>query len=165
METAVKEFNVLKTIALINRESILKNVFNATLKTNTYNYSTLVSDVIGKTLSEDKLKTLKDIYENIIVKTYSQQYGEISLEEKTPRRYGKNKIISDIIAQNGFTTELQKTMLALNDLKLMYINLNGKGVSDQFRGTTKLSDEDNRAIRAAILTFEKKVGYITKRKK
>lgn len=58
---------------------------------------------------------------------------------KTPRRYGKIQIEKDIITQGGVATEIQKTMLALNELKSAYMNLLGKGTSDRYRGTSKIS--------------------------
>ena len=85
--------------------------------------------------------------------------------EKTPRRYGKVLIENDILKQNGESTELQKTMLALNDLKSMYINLNGKGTSDRFKGTNKISDADGKTIRAIVRTFRKKTEHIRNPKK
>lgn len=79
---------------------------------------------------------------------------------KTPRRYGKIQIENDIITQGGVTTELQKTMLSLNELKSAYINLQGKGTSDHYRGTSKISDVDGKKIRSAINEFAKNVEHI-----
>lgn len=79
---------------------------------------------------------------------------------KTPRRYGKIQIENDIITQGGVTTELQKTMLALNELKSAYINLQGKGTSDHYRGTSKISVADGKKIRYAIREFVKQVEHI-----
>ena len=80
---------------------------------------------------------------------------------KTPRRYGKIQIENDIITQGGVTTELQETMLAINELKSLYINLQGKGTSDHYKGTSKISVADGKMIRRAISVFEKQVKHIS----
>ena len=86
-------------------------------------------------------------------------------ELKTPRRYGKIQIEKDIINQGGFATELQKTMLSLNELKSLYINLQGKGTSDHYKNTSKISNADGKTIRLAIYEFINKVEHISKSKK
>ena len=88
----------------------------------------------------------------------------MSEKAKTPRRYGKTQIEEDIIKQNGVATELQKTMLALNVLKSLYINLQGKGTSDHYKGTSKISVADGKIIRSAISDFEKEIKHISLRK-
>lgn len=85
--------------------------------------------------------------------------------KKTPRRYGKIQIEKDINKQGGVATEIQKTMLALNKLKSLYINLQGKGTSDQYKRTSKISVTDGRIIRSAINEFIGKVQYISQSKK
>lgn len=80
---------------------------------------------------------------------------------KSPRRYGKIQIEKDIIAQGGFITDTQKTMLALNRLKSMFMNLQGKGASDQYRSTSKISLADGKKIRVAIHEFKKEIEHIS----
>jgi hypothetical protein len=81
--------------------------------------------------------------------------------KKTPRRYGKLQIEKDIVYQNGVITELQKTMLLINDLKSLYINLQGKGTSDRYRNTNKFSKRDGQKIRFAIKRFKEEVKSIS----
>lgn len=86
-------------------------------------------------------------------------------ELKAPRRYGKVQIEKDIIEQCGIPTELQKTMLSLNELKSAYINLQGKGTSDYYRCSSKISVSDGKNIRSAISEFLKQVEHILHPKK
>lgn len=85
--------------------------------------------------------------------------------KKTPRRYGKIQIEKDIISQGGIVTELQKTMLALNELKSLFLNLHGKGTSDHYKKTSKISVADGKKIRSAISDFKEKVKHISHPKK
>ena len=149
MENTTLEFSTIKTKRLVNKIPILKNMFGVLKETE--------SDEVA----------LKEIFMEIIEPKdiYREQYDKLPLVEKTPRRYGKVLIENDILKQNGESTELQKTMLALNDLKSMYINLNGKGTSDRFKGTNKISDADGKTIRAIVRTFRKKTEHIRNPKK
>jgi hypothetical protein len=86
---------------------------------------------------------------------------KIKQELKIPRRYGKQQVEKDIIHQNGVITELQKTMLSINELKSLYINLQGKSTSDRYRNTNKISKRDGQKIRFAIKRFKEEVKSIS----
>ena len=159
------EFSPIKTIKLINKTDLLKTVYN---ESNTpYNYMALKAQIETEKLPSDTLESLESIFDAVIKNrdSYLVEYMEIQEVEATPRRYGKLQIQKDIIAQGGDSTELQKTMLALNELKSMYLNLNGKGVSDHYKSTEKLSVAEQRAIRSAVSTFRKMTASALKRKK
>lgn len=159
------KFNPLVTIKLINKENVLKDVFVS--MTGPYNYATLTKEAETNSLSKEKTETLVKIFDGIIVPKaiYASQYEHISLAKKKDRRYGKVMIDADIKTQDGVATELQKTMLVLNELKSMWLNLDGKGVSDHYRGTSKLSSSDMRTIMSAVLTFKKKTEKVRNSKK
>jgi len=165
MKTETIEFNAFKTIKLINKETLLKSVYNASQED--FNYMALKKAVDESSLSPEKIASLKNIFDNIIQpkKLYSSQYVELEAKESTPRRYGKVQILADIATQGGIPTNEQTMMLSLNDLKSMFLNLHNKGTSDHFKGTTKLSEADARVINAAVLTFKKKISPILKRKR
>jgi len=102
------------------------------------------------------------IINRVVLKNLSLPKLNIMIEKlKTPRRYGKIQIEKDIIKQCGVATELQKTMLALNELKSLYLNLQSKGTSDRYRGTNKISVSDGKKIRDAIYEFKKEIEHIT----
>jgi hypothetical protein len=162
MET---DFNTIKTIKLINRETLLKNVYNSS--NEVFNLQKLSTQAVKETLSNDVIGSLKAIFEDLICHRddYLEIYKEIPVKEKTPRRYGKTQILKDIKEQGGVATGNQQYMLALNEVKSAYINLQGKGTSDRYCGTTKISESEGRAIQAAVLTFMKKVKPMLNRRR
>ncbi len=81
-------------------------------------------------------------------------------KSNTPRRYGKQQILSDIERQNSLITESQLTMLKLNDFISMVTNLIYKGTPDRYKNTNKISDKDGKIIREAITEFNDKIKHI-----
>ena len=165
MSTETLEFNALRTLKVINKDNLLQKVYIN--KAGNYGYTTLLGAAQANELADDVLVILEDIFKEIITKSDSHKklYNEVVLKETQPRRYGKAQIQADIKKQDGKATTLQKTMLNLANLKAMNANLMSKGVSDQFKGTQKLSKEELRTINAAIRDFEKKVKPILKKKR
>jgi len=157
------EFNTLKTIQLINKDKILKRVYSN--KSGSFDYVSLKEGIITKSIGNDEINIIKDLFETIIIPSpqYSEAYNKIK-EEKLPRRYGKVQIMADIQKQNGIPTNLQNTMLLLAELKAINCTLLDKGVSDHYKGTNKLSDADLRNISASIRDLKKKLEPILKRK-
>jgi hypothetical protein len=87
------------------------------------------------------------------------------IEKEIPRRYGKEKVLADIEKQGGKATPLQNTMLRINDLKNMYVNLSARAIKDMFNEEKMLSDVDCRDISSAIKIAEQKLERILRRKK
>lgn len=164
MTTATRKFSPIKTIKLIYREPLLSKVFNSD---GEHTRDSLLKQATADSLPVNVLATLEGIYENAIITrtSFIEEYDKVVEVDKTPRRYGKVKIQEDIVDQGGISTEIQKTMLALNDLKSMWMNLDGKGVSDHYRHTSKITDEEGKIIRAAIRTFRNKTQDILSKKK
>jgi len=52
-----------------------------------------------------------------------------------------------------------------NELKSIYLNLLGKGTSDRYKGTNKISEHDGKIIREAIEEFRRKVSPMLIRKR
>ncbi len=67
-----------------------------------------------------------------------------------PRRYGKNKILSDIENQDGTATPIQNLMLSINDLKNTYVNLSNISIYDYFNDNKLLNDEEYVEIKKII---------------
>ena len=162
MSTQIKrlEFNTIKTIKLINKDSLLQKVYNNTC--DKYNYNSLLSSAEANILAEDTIKTLKDIYESIVLRSeqHSDIYVKIEIKNLKPRRYGKVQILADIKEQGGVATSLQETMLELADLKKIQGTLSSRGVSDRFNGTEKLTEAKQRIIKAAIRDLKKKLKAV-----
>lgn len=70
----------------------------------------------------------------------------------------------DILNQGGVVTPLQSTILNLASLKTLNCNLMGKGVSDHYKGTKKLSDDNLKVINSAIRDFQNKIKKILESK-
>jgi len=165
MKNSTVKFNAIKTIKLINKDVLLKNVFNS--DNAVYNQMVLLEQAKKGTLEDSTLTSLTEIFETIITNrdTYLADYVKIEATEKHPRRYGKVQIERDIENQGGISTELQKTMLSINDLKNLFLTLENKGVADQYRNTGNFSDADGKLIRSAIRTLSKQLTPILKKKK
>lgn len=93
-------------------------------------------------------------------KTKTNKKVDKSKSPKLPKFYGKNKVEADIKAQGGKATELQKAMLAMNEMRNIYSKLLRKGISDTLNGTDNISDEDARTIVAMVRTMNKKLAPI-----
>ncbi len=164
------KFNVIKTLNVIEKDEVLNKIFR---KKNTIEYS-LLRSVEKQGLTNVETKTfLKELFDEVILesKTLLEIYNEGATnkantkEKALPRRYGKDKIQADIEKQGGNPTELQRAMLAVNDLKNIYVNLTARGIKDMLGNTKLLSDSDCRDIVAVVSTVEKKLKEILKRKK
>lgn len=160
MEAQTLEFNTIRTVGTINKDGVLKKVYEK--KFGEHNHQILRQKAINNQLANDAIEFLKNVFEDVISKKQDlvEIYNKIELESKTPRRYGKSQIQKDITAQGGTATPLQNCMLSLAKLKTLNCNLLDKGVSDRYKGTNKLSDSDLRTINAAVRDFEKKIEKI-----
>jgi len=165
MNNSTLEFNAVKTIKLINKDTLLKNVFNS--NDLEFNQMTLLSKAKTNSLDEPSLTLLNDIFETVIKNrdTYLSEYNKIKATESHPRRYGKRQIDRDIVSQGGQATGTQLTALSVNDLKNMFLTLENKVVSDHYRNVGNISDADGKLVRAAIRTLAKQLEPILKRKK
>jgi ribosomal protein L16 Arg81 hydroxylase len=163
METL--EFNAIKTVGTINKDSILQKVYEKKFGKK-YNSPELSQASKANQLADETIDFLREVFQNVILNKEDllDTYQKI-VEEKTPRRYGKTQIQKDIQKQDGLVIPLQRTMLNLTRLYAMQSNLAQKGVSDRYKGTQKLSKTDLKTINAAIRDFEIQIQPILKRKK
>lgn len=164
METQL-EFNPVKILKLINKDSLLKSVYNE--DNEPFDLKALTTQAVAETLSDSTLGSLKSIFDDVICNrdTYIEDYLKLDDADKIPRRYGKTQILKELKEQDGTRTVLQTGMLSLNELKSAYINLQGKGTSDRYKGTEKLSEKEWKAINAAIRTFIKSVKPMLNRRR
>ena len=158
------DFNIVKTLKLINKEPLLNEIFKSDYPD--FNHMNYKGKAEKGTLGKEVVDSIEEIFTSIVKnrEEFLSEYETIEVVEATPRRYGKVQIEKDIKEQGGIANDLQLMMLDVNDIKSMQINLIGKGTSDRYKGTEKLSMADIKVIRAAILTFKKKVLPITKKR-
>ena len=164
------DFNIYKTLKVIEDDEDLKSIFKEDIKTDFDMLYRLIKDEL---LPDTILDYAKDIFDNIIItkqdlidKYQSLEIGDAPKKyskKKVPRRYGKAQILKDIA--DGKPSELQRAMLSINKLKNIYVNLNARCIKDTMGMTTLLSNTDCRDIVATVTTVEKRLEDILKRKK
>ena len=179
MKTLIKlqdlKFNEFAALEVIELDSDLMELFKDEVKT---------SIKVVKTLSEnnkldDNIKTyIRDLFDKVILTKQSliskyqykldkiqNQSSNKTQESKLPRRYGKDKIIQDIAKQDGKATNAQKTALAVNELKNLYVNLNSRMVKELLTDEKNITDVEYREIRSAITTIKNKLNPILNKNK
>lgn len=82
--------------------------------------------------------------------------------KKLPKWYGKERIMEDIKNQGGVPTIPQLGALANNDLKNIYLAMNGKCINDMLTDNRKVSDEEYRTYKSAIRTLQNMLKPILK---
>lgn len=183
METVQKnelEFNIFKTLYVIEHNKDIDEIFRGTVNLS-YNVLNTLAKQNGLTQEHEDI--IKEVFDVIISRneeplnqylslnsdfTSSDEVKEEAEEEsidkksnrKLPKHYGKKQIEKDIEANGGVKTELDRAMLALNDLRNIYTCLKNRGISDKILLTNKLTDEDCRNIVAAVRTLNNKIDYI-----
>jgi len=165
MSNSNVKFNAIKTIKLINKDTLLKNVFNG--NDNNYNQMVLLEQAKKGTLEAKTLDTLTEIFDTIIQNrdTYLSDYIKLEATEKHPRRYGKVQVDRDIENQGGQATSTQLNALAVNDLKNIFLTSENKVVADHYRNAGNFSEADGKTFRAAVRTLDKLLAPILKKKK
>ena len=156
------EFNTIKTIKLINKDNLLKRVYSN--QEGDFIYVNLIAKAKKNVLTKKNVKTLKDIYQSIILtsQTHREVYDKLKIKDSKPRRYGKIQINKEIAEQGGEVSGLQSTMLELADLKAITSTLLSRGTSDRFNGTNKFDEETQRKIKAIIRDVKVKLNPIIK---
>lgn len=162
------EFDVFKVLYIIENNKVLDSVFRDG-NTNIC-YNVLRTMTKQKSLNPETLEIVKKIFERLIINnpTILDKYEKLSVsnkaEKKIPKHYGKQRILADI-QSNEQKTELDRAMLALNDLRNMYSCIKNRGIKDKILGTNILSVDDCRNIIATVRIAENKLANILKKKK
>lgn len=106
-----------------------------------------------------------NIVEKTIEKAKEQGYKVKVVKEKDlPRRYGKQQIEKDIVAQGHKANPKQRAGLKLNNLKNLNVVLINKFIKDYHNDVQILTDEDYLKIEASITMFERSLDTILKKK-
>ena len=84
---------------------------------------------------------------------------------KLPKEYNKTRVMEDIAARgDSKPNEFEMTVLACNDLKNIYYELNAKFNRMRYLNTNELSEADCRDIVAGINTLKKKLAHLIKKR-
>lgn len=84
---------------------------------------------------------------------------------KLPKEYNKTRVMEDIAARgDSKPNEFEMTVLAGNDLKNIYYELNAKFNRMRYLNTNELSEADCRDIVAGINTLKKKLAHLIKKR-
>jgi hypothetical protein len=173
-------FDIFKTLYVIENIKDIDDIFKDTINLP---YNVLNTMAKQGTISKEHQETIREFFDSIISKNEEPlnlylNLDNINVDEqsadvveipnksnrKLPKHYGKKQIEKDIQANGGNKTELDRAMLALNELRNTYSVLKNRGISDKMLNTTKLNDEDCRNIVAAVRTLNNKIDYILNKK-
>ncbi len=179
---AIKEnevtFDIFKTLYLIKTNEDLLEVFNMGVDIS---IQTAITSAKNGLLSDKTLEYVEGIY-NIIVdnESYLERYEklihnvkpepiELTEEEfQIPRRYGKDKVVADIQRDQRKASQVEKTIIAVNSIKNMRVNLERRLIHDlfiereEFDGKRILTDEQCRDIIALQMLMVNKLDDILK---
>jgi hypothetical protein len=171
VQTDVLEFDIFKTLHVIEHNKDIDEIFRSSVNLS---YNVLNTLAKQNSLTQEHQDVIKEVFDAIISKNEEplneylklggveipQPTSQKEKKKKLPKHYGKKQIEEDIKSNGGLKTELDRAMLALNDLRNIYTCLKNRGISDKILGTTKLTDEDCRNIVASIRTLNNKIDYI-----
>ena len=178
LQTVQAEFDIFKTLHLIESDEVLNQIFRS--DKITLSYPVLASLAKQGTLNVEILDRAKEFFERIVLKNETQLTKYLKVDSTTievseapikvkkdktpklPKRYGKRQVEKDIAANGGVKTELDRAMLDLNDIRNLYCRLLARAISDKVLGTKKLSDQHCRDIVAVKRILENKVTPIFK---
>jgi hypothetical protein len=183
MET-IKEnevtFDVFKTLYMIKTDEDLLEVFNMGVDVS---IQVAITNAKNGLLSEKTLEYVKGIYDIIVDnESYLERYeklvnnlnpapSELTEEEfKIPRRYGKDKVLADIEKDNRKASQIEKSIIAVNSIKNMYVNLERRLIHDlfvergEFEGDVALTEEECRDIVAIQQLMATKLKSILNKK-
>jgi hypothetical protein len=177
-ETKKIVFDTVLTLMVIKGDKALHEIFDSKA-----DLDLLILTAKNKTLTDKSYNRLNEFFDRIIklnnkpLRAYTKLWVETNREEVTeeviegvkkpiriPKHYGKQRILSDIKANNG-RTELDRAMLSLNTMRNLYATLKRRGIKDKLTGSKSLTTEDCRLIVATVRTLENKISKITKKKK
>jgi hypothetical protein len=163
-------YNMLRTLSKEGKlskdtQDFIRQLFDKVIltKSSLINKYLLLAEADGKTIGEVQSTPVEELKVEVEVVEEPKPKKD-KKEKKLPRRYGCERVLADIKAQDGKPTNAQLTALAVNDLKNIYVNLNARLVNDLLTDKPKLTDEDYRDIRATITIVKNKLKDILKKK-
>jgi hypothetical protein len=162
-------FDSFKVLYVIENNPVMDDIFRD--GDNNLSYAMLRTMAKNNTLNENILGNLKEMFDRIILKNEGPlneylSYTDVKIkkyENKLPKHYGKKQILEDIKENDNYKTELDRAMLALNDLRNMYSKLKNRGIKDKKQGTNYLNKEACRDIIASVRIIENKLAHILKK--
>lgn len=157
-------FDLVSCLTLIGADESLLSLYNQKFNTD---LKLMIRYAKNGEIDSDSEKYIRGVFDNVIVKRreYFNSYTDIFLRvtqdtitgSETPRRYGKTKILADITEQGGKSTEIQRMMLEVNDLKNIVAKLNRRGKAQIIGNTELLTDKQCREVIGVIQTLKNKL--------
>ena len=173
-------FDVFKTLYMIKTDEDLLDVFNMGVEVS---IQTAITSAKSGLLSEKTLEYVKGIYDIIVDnESYLERYeklvnnlnpapSELTEEEfQIPRRYGKDKVLADIAKDQRKASQIEKSIIAVNSIKNIYVNLERRLIHDlfvergEFEGDVVLTEEECRDIVAIQELMATKLKAILNKK-
>lgn len=164
-------YNDLKTLYLIENNDELTQLFRFD---SNLSFNLLRTMIKEKTLTTNLNEILEGLFNSVIctkqkyADTYKGLDEHFAKQEKTkkyPKWYGKEKVEAEIKANGGVATTQQRGMLAINDLKNTWSQLNALGIKDTLGDTRVISDESWRVLIATVGIMQTKANQIIKESK
>lgn len=162
-------YDSLKTLIIVENNADLLEIFQEDIKIEI----PLLKLMAEKGSLSNNIEALLEAIFNSIILNKQRYIDEYSLIEGCgtghksrkvlPRRYGKVQILQDIEKSGNKPTDLQRAMLAINDLRNIYVSLTNKCITDYFNESKKLDDTHCRDISAAVASIKKKLTPILKK--
>lgn len=168
IKTIQPTFDIFKALYVIEHDADLNEIFRDGKKDISFN--ALRSFAKLGTLPQETVDKVNEIFELIICKTKKllNTYNKVTIEEiqnntKPPKHYGKKRILQDIQNNQG-KSELDRAMLALNDMRNIYSKLKSRCIKDKLNEQHILTRSDYRDIVAIVRILENKVSHILSKK-
>ena len=162
--------NALITIAKNNELSIeTKNVLRSFFDEIILTDSTVLKAYEGylnhfNTSPNELIKSLREpepVIEGKVIAPKEVVAEKKKPNRKLPRRIGKEAIEKTIKENGGKSTQVQRAMLRINDLKNLYVKLQARGIKEMYAGDgSVLTENECRAISSGISILEQKVKDI-----
>ena len=149
------DYNAIRMIKLMHTDAILKKLYNGKIDGG-YRFRLLLQGAKAGTLSDDISFVLKHIFESVVEVEPQSMNKYINLKEvirKTPTRYGKVQLNNDIAEQGGEATATQQTLLDVAALETLRQKILYRGISDHYKGTDNISDDNHQKIQELVRSF------------
>jgi hypothetical protein len=163
-------YNMLRTLSKEGKlsegtQDFIRQLFDKVIltKSSLINKYVLLAEADGKTIGEVQSVPVEEL--KVEVEVVEEPKPKKDKKEKTlPRRYGCEKVLADIEAQDGKATSAQLASLSVNKIKNYYVSLDRRLIKKMLTGDKTLTDVDCRKIISAVTTFERLIEEIIKKK-
>jgi len=161
-------YNMLRTLSKEGKlskdtQGFIRQLFDKIIltKSSLINKYILLAEADGKTIGIVKTEPVEEPKVEVVEE---QKPVKEKKEKELPRRYGCERVLADIKAQDGKATSAQLASLSVNKIKNYYVSLDRRLIKKMLTGDKTLTDVDCRKIISAVTTFERLIEEIIKKK-